>query len=992
MVTAVALCASAGLITVPVAAAATTIDFYAAPDGTGTTCSLTVPCSIGQAQLAARAAASTADSDINVYLENGTVGKPAGTASAPYRLTAPLTFTAQDSGQNGHRINWQDYALDTSKAAISGGQSVTGWTLTDSAKNIWSASVPTGTQTRQLFIDGTRVPRARGTAPTMTATTVGYTDTAQTMATWRNPADIEFVFTGGNGPWTEQRCDIASISGTAITMRQPCWDNAHLRLPAGTTVHTNDGENAWGSFPGLPFAAKPSYVENAYEQLTAGHWYLDRSANQVRYIPTAGQTMSSLKVVIPTLEHLVRGTGTLDAPVRNLTFSGITFEHTTWLQPSGNAGFAEMQANMTLTTPGATQGLCNYITPAGSCPFAAWSKPFAAVEFTAAHSVDFIGNTFTRLGAAGLGLSFGSQDNLVQGNEFTGISGSGVLLGDTTDAQPIGGDLREINTRNTIDNNYIHDIGVEYHSGVGIWAGYVQHTKITHNQLNDLPYSGISLGWGGWHTNWQHPDENSNISGDNLVANNLVFHFMQVLRDGGAVYTNGSMGTSYEHGLTISGNVAYDDNTNFDYYNDEGGRYVTITGNINYRNGNRFNGGCSTVGYIKVENNYTHGALHGYPCAGTVGNSASGNIAIPADPGAADLPSSILSAVGLEAAYAGLATKYAPRVAAANLNAGALLISGSGFTPTSTVKLAGQAATNVVYLSSGYLKATAPIGVSQGDVTVTTTAGTSAISPAGAVIDVGSSTNLAPLSTAVASNVYQNSATYNGQKAIDGNTATRWATGFGVQSATLEVTLPGSVSVNRTVLKENQSLRRIQAYTIDYWNGSAWVAAVTRGAPAAGQSDTFTPVTTTKIRLNITQSSDGPSVDEFAIYSGNLALTATAVASNTYQNNATYAASKAIDGNSGTRWATDVNTATLELTLPFAVPVSRTVLFENPSFRRIQAYTIDYWNGSAWVTGSTGAAPASGQVNAFTPVTTTKVRLNITQASGAPTVDEFQVK
>jgi hypothetical protein len=985
MVVATALAASGALAAVPPAAATTATGtlLYASPNGSGSACTLAAPCTIQQAQTAARATAPSMQADVTVYLRGGT-----------YQLSAPLTFTSADSGSGGFHVDYAAYPGET--PAISGGQNVTGWTLTDSTKNIWSAPVPAGTQTRQLFIDGTRIPRASGASPVgLTQTATGYTASDTTLAGWRNPGDIEFVYTGGNGSWTEPRCDVAAISGTAITMRQLCWDDVHLKLPSGTTTSTPDGDNAWGGFPGLSSSAGPSYLENAYELLTPGHWYLDRTANQIDYIPTAGQTMAGLTAVIPTLQNVVQGNGTLDAPVQNLTFSGITFENTTWLQPSGDNGFAEMQATMSLTGPGATQGLCGYVSPAGSCPFAGWTKPPAAVDFTAAHNVSFTGDTFTHLGAAGLGLSHGSQNNLARGDEFTDISGSGVQLGDTTDPQPVGGDTREINTGNTITDSYVHGIGVEYHGAVGIWAGYTKHTQITHNQLDDLPYSGISMGWGGWHTNWSLPNENPNINSDNVVADNLVFNHMQYLRDGGAVYTSGPQGPSYAHGLTISGNVAYNDNTDFEYYNDEGGAYATISGNIAYHNGGDFNGGCDTIGYINVTGNYGNGATNSFPCDPTVGTQAGGNTVIPSDPAATDLPSSILSAAGLEAAYTGLTTRSAPAVAAANLTAGALLVAGSGFTPGATVSVAGRPCAAVTYLSSGYLTAIAPSGVSQGDVTVTTAAGTSAITPADHVVDTGESANMAPLSTAVASNTYQNNPAYDASKAIDGNSGTRWATDFGIHAATLEVDLPGPVLVNQTVLQEDQEFgHRIQAYTIDYWNGSAWVTAATGGAPPPDRTDRFPAVTTTKIRLNITRASQGPTINEFRIYSPNLALTSSAVASNTYQNDPNYGAGKAIDGDYSTRWATDagVHAATLEVDLPFAAPISRTVLTEDPSYRRIQAYSIDYWNGSNWVTAASGGVPSATQLDAFASVTTTKIRLTITQATDGPTVDEFQVK
>ena len=45
-------------------------------------------------------------------------------------------------------------------------------------------------------------------------------------------------------------------------------------------------------------------------------------------------------------------------------------------------------------------------------------------------------------------------------------------------------------------NCFIHDCCVEYMSGVGVFAGYTEGTRIAHNEICRLPYSGISVGWG----------------------------------------------------------------------------------------------------------------------------------------------------------------------------------------------------------------------------------------------------------------------------------------------------------------------------------------------------------------------------------------------------------------------------------------------------------------------------------------------------------------
>src|SRR5437764_1262700 len=77
--------------------------------------------------------------------------------------------------------------------------------------------------------------RAHGALPNALTgqSSTGYAGGGATMGGWRNPSgakpQLEFVYTGGLGAWTEPRCPVASISGNAVTMAQPCWNNSTNR-------------------------------------------------------------------------------------------------------------------------------------------------------------------------------------------------------------------------------------------------------------------------------------------------------------------------------------------------------------------------------------------------------------------------------------------------------------------------------------------------------------------------------------------------------------------------------------------------------------------------------------------------------------------------------------------------------------------------------------------------------------------------------------------
>jgi hypothetical protein len=842
------------LVAGPSTAQANGNGIYAAPDGHGHSCSVQQPCSVQQAKSSAALLAAHSPGDVHVVLAGGT-----------YLLDASLNFGPQDSGRNGNRIVWE--AAPGAQPVLSGGVPIGGWHPDAEDPTLWSVSVPAELDTRQLYADGQRIPRSSGTSPvTLTQTADGYLAANDTLATWRNPSTIEFVFDGGHGAWTQSRCDVASIVGEFITMRQPCWSN--MDLPS--TPVAPDGDNPSGGFPSLDRSATPTTIENAYELLSPGTWYLDQTRHVIYYDPRPGEDPAAMSFVAPVLEQLVTTSSTADNPLHDVTFRGITFAYTTWRQPSTNDGFPDMQGTMYIQGPNGstTQGLCQYVSPSGTCPFAAWSRPPAAVDLVGTRNVSITGNVFEHLGAAGLGTYHGASNDLISGNDITDVSGNGIQFGTTDDPQPTafatnlaqgrratqssthggadaplavngdtartsgsrtkqednpwwqidlgsvkqlwqtgitastGSDLSdlwvfvsnspfstgltptqqaarpgvwsshqpsapngqivvptdtagryvmiqragvhslalakvavgsgaEISVGNTITNNYIHNVGVEYTGAVGIWGGYARKTTISHNEIGDLPYTGISFGWGGWHTNATTPFTNPNIQADNVISDNMIYNVMGIRQDGGPIYTNGPQGQSLAHGLTLKGNVTFGNRfTNFAYYNDEGGAYITIDSDVQYADTGSFNGGCSTTGHIVVKNSYYVGRLNNYVCdkVGTDFADGGGNTLIASDPAPGVIPSSVFAGAGLEPAFQSLATARTPGVlAVSSIVNHQVIISGHGFTPTSSVKVNGTAATRVDYITPNQITATLPGGVNDGNVTVTTAAGTSTI-------------------------------------------------------------------------------------------------------------------------------------------------------------------------------------------------------------------------------------------------------------------------
>lgn len=515
--------------------------------------------SLEAARNAIRPKLASMQGDIYVKLLDGT-----------FVLSKTFELSPEDSGKNGFRVVYE--AANNANPVISGGMPVAGWQKSDEGKNIWSAKVPTGFSTRQLYVDGQRAQIAQGELPVkLTQTETGYTAAGDNMASWQNPQDIEFVYPSGPSNWTESRCRIGSIVNTTITMAQPCWDNTTKRDTPGTTLQKSNFGEKLTVYP---------VATNAKELLTKpGQWYLDRSTNQLSYIPLPGQDMGRVSAVVPNIQTLIAGKGTVDSPIENVVFRRIGFEYAGWTDPSGNDGYSPVQTGTFLKGKEAYkyQGACNG-EPQATCPYMSFDQIPGNLSFSNGHNLVFESNKFEHLGAVGVWLGYGSQNNTIEGNTFTDISASGLILGGVAQPQP---STPELVSGNNILNNYFNNTSVEYRDNAAMFVGYSKRTTITHNQINNVPYTGIAIGWGGWQSNIPGLAPLSNYSHGNVIANNLVFDHMKAIVDGGGIYTNGIQGSSLENGERIENNVVMQQNNpSWAIYTDNGTQFVNVKNNL----------------------------------------------------------------------------------------------------------------------------------------------------------------------------------------------------------------------------------------------------------------------------------------------------------------------------------------------------------------------------------------------------------------------------
>lgn len=584
-----------------------------------------------------------ADQDVTVLLAPGT-----------YSLEAPLRFGRADGGQNGHVVRWQ--GSQGAWPVLSGGQEVHDWRKVDAARNIWSAAIPPGIDSRQLVVGGRVAPRASIEIPRA----------AVTFTPWGlEIVDPAWIFLGqlpaqdrieveSTGWFTHRHAMVARIAGNRIEMQQPGWRNNLIGYD--TMARPVSAEVAR-----LFLTGAPAFLR------TPGQWAIDPAAGALYYIPRAGEDMATLPVVLPRLDHLLSISGTVDAPVQDLAFSGLSFRHTSWLHPSGPDGYASQQSGAFLS--GEVAGYpadpvrdCSWGCAAFERMRSLWRQQPAAVQVAAARRVVFDDDRFSQLGQIALGIGNEASANAsgaalaassieVTHSLFEDLAGGAIMAGgigpDAHHPSRPGLALRDI----VIANNTIRQISRDYKEQTGILVTYASGTLILHNAVSDAPYDGIDVGWG-WGANdpGGSPEYAKRQRGyydapgnvvydtpttlrDTVIFGNRVERVKQWFPDGGAIYhlsadPGALIAENYIADVTGPGAIAI--------YLDEGTRYVTVRGNVIDRVGGLWLNLNSqshlaprrTAMDNKATGNWFNGGRQYGDWTAYLNNDASGNIAV----------------------------------------------------------------------------------------------------------------------------------------------------------------------------------------------------------------------------------------------------------------------------------------------------------------------------------------------------------------------------
>ncbi len=453
---------------------------------------------IQQAQLIVRKNIEAGLEDkIRIYLRAGT-----------YRLTKPLVFDCRDTGTGQYDITYTAYERE--EVVISGGRIISGWKQESDGR--WSTDPGGSVKIREMFVNGKRARRARHP-------NTGYLQAVKTSEDRMS----YFTFNTGDFPSTisAENTELVFIHDWSITRvgLEGIDHNTNRIYPLSKIGRQHPMMVIDGYEPNPRY-----FLENDPVLCDApGEWCQD-SDGKLIYYPVKGEMIDNIEFIIPVAEKLllVRGDEKTGCRVKNLHFEELVFEHCSFSFPS--KGYAGVQATFHMVDEenGFEKGWRGFVSP--------------AIKFELAENCSFNNGAIRHIGGSGIMFGSRTKNCVLAGSRLTDISGNGIMIGESRDrfvndqswwqSAP-----EQVATDNEIINCIIENCGVQYFGAIGIWVGLAQNTVISHNEVRNLPYTGISVGW-----MW---NPGATPCKGNIIEYNHIHDVMQILSDGGGIYTLG---------------------------------------------------------------------------------------------------------------------------------------------------------------------------------------------------------------------------------------------------------------------------------------------------------------------------------------------------------------------------------------------------------------------------------------------------------------------
>lgn len=218
------------------------------------------------------------------------------------------------------------------------------------------------------------------------------------------------------------------------------------------------------------------------------------------------------------------------------------------------------------------------------------------------------------------------------------------------------------------------------------------------------------------------------------------------------------------------------------------------------------------------------------------------------------------------------------------------------------------------------------------------------------------------------------------------------------RGSTITLDLPRPTFINHAIVMEDyRAGERIRAYVLEGRSGDQWQELRSGTSVGRMKIDLFRPAHVAQVRLRVTRSAAEPIIRRLAVFhvpgvsAGSLTTGRPTTASAVHS--PPYVATMATDDDLNTRWGTTDDTTACWLEVDLGAPTAFGNVMISELADRIRKFALEYRNGTnePWQTACAGGRVGARFATDFPVVTGRFVRLNITEASGPPTIWEFHL-